>query len=148
MSGLIPFNRRSMNLMNLGFNDLSNALDDFFTDGFLFRQGVCRDTFKIDVSENEKEYTVEAELPGINKDDIRLDLEDGQLSISINKEESNEESDKKYIHRERRYCSMRRSVLLADAANEGVNAKLNDGILNIVIPKAQKVDTSIKIDIE
>ncbi len=134
--------------MNSGFSDLSNVLDDFFTDGFLFRQGACRDTFKIDVSENEKEYTVEAELPGINKDDIRLDFADGQLSISINKEENNEESNKNYIHRERRYCSMRRSVLLADAADEGVNAKLNDGILNIVIPKAQKKDSSIQIDIE
>ena len=106
------------------------------------------DTFKIDIQDNENEYIVEAELPGVEKDEINLSLEDGKLNISFSKEESIDESDKNYIHKERQFSAMSRNVYLADADPEGINAKLNNGVLSVTIAKKVKPDTSISIDIE
>jgi len=106
------------------------------------------DTFKIDVQEENGQYIVEAELPGIQKNDVNLSLDDGRLTISVNKEENIEQKNKNYIHKERRYSSMSRSIYLADADAQGVKAKLENGVLTINVPKIQKSDTSIKIDID
>lgn len=67
MAGLVPFNRRNNDLMSTGFEDFHNMLDDFFTNSWPLRRSLAGDTFKIDIQDNEKEYVVEAELPGIQK---------------------------------------------------------------------------------
>jgi HSP20 family protein len=148
MAGLIPYNRKKSDLMNTGFNDFQNMLDDFFADSWPFRRSLLGDTFKIDVQDNANEYVVEAELPGIQKKEIGLSLDDGKLRISVNKVENVDDKTKNYIHRERRYTSMVRSLALADSDAEGISAKLEEGVLTIVIPKKAKPDTSVNIDIE
>ncbi len=149
MAGLVPFNRRRRDLMSPGLDDFQNMLDDFFTGDWTKPRRLMQDTFKIDVKEDDKEYTVEAELPGVNKEDVNLSIEDGRLCISVNKEEVKEDRDEKnYIHRERRYTSMQRNVFLADAADEGIKAKLNDGVLEITVPKKVEEDKSKAIEIE
>jgi HSP20 family protein len=55
---------------------------------------------------------------------------------------------KNYIHRERRFSSMSRSIMLTDADNKGVKAKLEEGVLHISVPKKAKPDNTIVIDIE
>ena len=77
--------------MSTGFEDFHNMLDDFFTNSWPLRRSLAGDTFKIDVQDNEKEYVVEAELPGIQKNDVNVSLEEGRLSISVNKQEVKEE---------------------------------------------------------
>ncbi len=149
MAGLVPFNRRRKDLMNTGFDDFYNMLDDFFAEDWARPRSLMKDTFKIDVKEDEKEYMVEAELPGITKEDVNLSIEDGRLCISVNKEEVKEDRDEKnYIHRERRYTSMQRNVFLAEAADEGIKAKLEDGVLTIIVPKKVEEDKSKAIEIE
>ena len=148
MEGLIPFNRRKNDLMNAGFEEFQNMLDDFFADTWPVRRSLAADTFKIDVQENNNEYIVEAEIPGVQKNEVNLSLDDGRLKISVDKEENNEEKDKNYIHRERRYCSMSRSIYLSDSDSDGIKAKLDDGILKIIVPKKKKPDTSRIIEIE
>lgn len=147
MAGLIPFNRKN-DLMTTGFGDLQNMLDDFFADSWPMRRSLAGDTFKLDVQDNENEYIVEAELPGIGKEHINLSLVDGKLCISVNKEEVQEDKDKNYIHRERRYSSMARNIFLQDADAEGIKAKLNDGVLTISVPKKTIEDRSKMIEIE
>ncbi len=142
MSGLIPFNSRN-GLLNFG-----NMLDDFFTENWLPSRSLLRDTFKIDVEENGQEFLIHAELPGIAKDEINLDLNDGRLTISVNRTEDVNEEKKNYIHRERRVSSMSRSVYLADAAAENIGAKLDNGVLTITVPKRVKQNGSTKIEIE
>ena len=85
MSGLVPFNRRGNNLARtgLGFDDFYNMLDDFFSDGMMPSRNLLRDTFKIDIVETENEYRVEAELPGVQKNEIGLNVEDDNLCISV-----------------------------------------------------------------
>ena len=148
MAGLVPFNRRNSDLLRTGFDDFQNMLDDFFSNDFSFRRSLAGDTFKLDVQDNEKEYVVEAELPGIDKDDITLSLEEGRLQIAIKKEERVEENNKNYIHRERRYSSMCRNIFLADSDPGNIKAKLDNGLLTITVSKKPKTDNSIKIDID
>lgn len=148
MSGLIPFNRKQNDLMNIGFDDFSNMLDDFFTGSWPIQRSLAGDTFKIDIQDNDTEYTIEAELPGVKKEDVEITLNDGRLNISVKKEEVSENKSKKYIHRERKYAQMSRSILLADADDEGIKAKLEEGVLTIQVPKKQHEDTSKRIMIE
>jgi HSP20 family protein len=123
-------------------------LDDFFNDTWSPRRSLMYDTFKLDVQENDKEYCIEAELPGVKKEEINLELNEGRLTISINREESIDEEKKNYIHKERRFSSMQRSIYLADAKGDGVKAKLEEGVLNITVPKQEKLDSTVKINIE
>lgn len=148
MAGLIPFNRKQNDLMNIGFDDFSNMLDDFFTGSWPIQRSLAGDTFKIDIQDNDTEYTIEAELPGVKKEDVEITLNDGRLNLSVKKEEVSENKNKKYIHRERKYAQMSRSILLADADDEGIKAKLEEGVLTIQVPKKQHEDTSKRIMIE
>lgn len=148
MAGLIPFNRKQNDLMNIGFDDFSNMLDDFFTGSWPIQRSLAGDTFKIDIQDNDTEYTIEAELPGVKKEDVEITLNDGRLNISVKKEEVSENKSKKYIHRERKYAQMSRSILLADADDEDIKAKLEEGVLTIQVPKKQHEDTSKRIMIE
>lgn len=147
MTGLVPFNRRNTGLLSTGFEDFYNMLDDFF-DSWSPRRSLERDTFKINVQQNESEYLIEAELPGVKKDEIDVDLNEGRLTISVKREEKINEEKKNYIHRESRFASMSRSIYLADAESNGIKAKLDNGILNITVPRQEKAVKSKKIEIE
>ena len=140
MAGLVPFNR-NRGLKPTGFQDFYNMLDDFF-DTWPSR------TFKIDVKDSETDYTIEAELPGVKKDEVEISLEDGKLAIAVKREEKTDEQSENYIHKETRTCSMQRSVYLADAKSEGVKAKLEDGVLKVTVPKEQKTENVHRIEIE
>lgn len=150
MPGLIPFNRRSTNLMRTGagFEDFYNVLDDFFSEGSTPGRNLLRDTFKIDIVEKENEYALEAELPGVRKDEISLDIEDDNLCVTVNRSEEANKNGANYIHRERRAASMSRRIRLTDADLDAITAKLEDGVLTVTIPKDVKTIKSRKIEIE
>lgn len=148
MAGLIPFNRKKNDVLSTDLDDFHSVLDDFFSDAWPMRRNLQSDTFKVDVQEEDKEYIVHAEVPGVKKDEIRLSLNEGRLGISIMREEEKEEKKKNFIHRERRMSSMERNIFLKEADNEGIKAKLEEGVLKIVIPKRKTVDQSKRIEIE
>lgn len=148
MTSLIPFNRRRNDLLGSGFEEFQNMLDDFFTDSWSPRRNLLMDSFKIDVQDNEGEYLVEAEVPGVQKNEIQLSLVEGKLKIAIQKEEVKEEEKKNYVHKERRVSSAQRTVILSDADPEGISAKLEDGVLRINLKKKSKIQTSHLIEIE
>ncbi|HCU08417.1 MAG TPA: heat-shock protein Hsp20 [Clostridiales bacterium] len=149
MTGLIPFNKGRRELMPQTSSDsFYNMLDDFFSSDWPFRRNLSYDTFKVDVMDEEKSYVVEAELPGVDKKDINVQLNEGKLQISVSREEAKEETDKRYIHRERRYTSMSRSVYLEDAQDENISAKLENGVLRIVVPKEEKTLHSTVVNVE
>ncbi|MCL2751853.1 MAG: Hsp20/alpha crystallin family protein [Firmicutes bacterium] len=149
MAGLVPFNRKNNELArtDTGFEDFYNMLDDFFNDGFMPSRNLLKDTFKIDIQEKDKEYLVEAELPGIKKEDINISVDDENLCISANRVEESTKDGKSYIHRGRRATSMSRRVRLAGAKLDEIKAKLEEGILSVTIPKNTKA-ASRKINIE
>ncbi|NLE26632.1 MAG: Hsp20/alpha crystallin family protein [Clostridiaceae bacterium] len=151
MAGLVPFNRRNSSLARsgTGFEDFYNMLDDFFSDSWISPgRSLLRDTFKIDIQETDSEYRIEAELPGIKKEEIDLGIEEDNLCISVNRDEEINKDGTNYIHRERRSSSMSRRVRLVNAKLEETKAKLEEGILTVTIPKNEKANSSLKIDID
>ncbi len=128
------------------FFDFYNTLEDFFSD-ITPSTFLSDKSFKIDVRENDKEYMIDAELPGVKKEGIDIKLEDGILTIAVQQQENNEEAQENYIHRERKYGLMQRSFKLPHAAGEGAAADFEGGLLQITIPKEQKPDQSTKIQI-
>lgn len=148
MAGLIPFNKNKISLGKTGFQDFYNMLDDFFKDTWPPQRNLLNDTFKIDIQEKETEYSIEAELPGVKKEEITIELKDGRLSILVDREEKIEEEKKNYIHKERHYSSMQRSIYLENAQADDVKAKLDGGVLSITVPKIEKIENKAKIEIE
>ncbi len=149
MAGLVPFNKKNKEIStNTGFEDFYNVLDDYFSNDWPFKRTLTHDTFKVDVEDNGNEYLIEAEVPGIDKKDINVELNDGKLMISITRDENSESKKKNFIHRERRYSSMSRSIYLEDAKPDGIKAKLENGLLKVVVPKEEKPNNSITIDVE
>ncbi len=148
MAGLVPFNSRKNDLANTGYGGFYNMLDDFFAEGWPFTRSLIGDTFKLDVREDEKAYYVEAELPGVKKEEIGVVIDDGRLHISVERSEQTEDKQKNYIHKERRYSSMQRNVYLADADAQSIKAKLDNGVLSITLSKKARESTSKHIEIE
>ncbi|MDR1674364.1 MAG: Hsp20/alpha crystallin family protein [Oscillospiraceae bacterium] len=150
MTGLIPFNRRNLGPARVGtnFEDFYNVLDDFFSDSFMPSRNLLRDTFKIDIEEKDGEFLIEAELPGIKKEEIDLNIEDENLCITVSRTDESGSEEKAYIHRERRTSSMSRRIRLAGADLSEIKAKLDNGILTLTVPKQVKQDSVRKIVIE
>lgn len=136
MFGMVPFNKKSEMAKRGDFFDLRNMLSEFFDwEHPIYGDG--RASFKADIKENEKEYTVEAELPGVDKKDINLNLRDDMLTIEVKKEEKIEQQKESYIMKERKYGMMARSFYVDNVDNEKVMAKYENGILCITLPKAE-----------
>jgi HSP20 family protein len=122
-------------------------MDDFFNDAWPFGRNLVNDTFKVDVQETDGAYTIEADLPGIRKEEIHLSLDEGRLTIRVERNESVDEEKEHYVHRERRHTSMQRSLYMADAGEEDVGANLTDGVLKITVPKKAKPARAKDIEI-
>ena len=113
-------------------NTLLDDFNNFFKGSFLSKD------MKTDIEENEKEYLVTVDVPGLDKNNISVDFDDNTLTIEINQENEKDNSDKSYIRKERSSFSMSRSYYLENGTEEGIKAKLDNGVLNIVIPKTNK----------
>ena len=90
----------------------------------------------VDIEEDDREYVLKAELPGMKKEDVKLKVEGGTLSISG---ERKQEKDKKHDRVERSYGAFVRSFTLPEAVlTEKVSAEFKDGILMVHVPKDEK----------
>jgi len=93
----------------------------------------------VDISEDDKEYVVKAELPEMKKEEIKINVLDDVLSISGERKYEKEEKGKKYHRVERAYGSFMRSFTLPeDADGSKVSAEYKDGVLNVRLPKSEK----------
>lgn len=145
--------RRSSELMRpVGFADLFEDLwrmpspwrGEFFKP-FLGEGGYP----SVNVSENEKEIVVTAELPGLEAKDVKVSLEDDTLLLSGEKKFEDEEKKDNYQRIERSYGMFSRSVpLLAKVERKGISARFDKGVLTITLPKAEPGQSSRTIPIE
>ena len=104
--------------------------------------------FKMDVEDAGTSYVVTAELPGVNKDEIDVELNEGRLSISVDKRETEEHKAKNFLHKETHEWSSSRGVYLKDAATAGLTAKLDGGVLTITVPKQEEKVNGTKVTID
>ena len=128
MYSMIPFGRMSSD-WNDFFNDVERTM--FPT---THRQVPA---FRTDIRDQGDHYLLEADLPGFNKEDIDLHLQDGVLTITAKhqQEESHEGEGGKYICRERRTGSFARSFDVSGIREEAISASYDNGVLKLVLPK-------------
>jgi HSP20 family protein len=100
-----------------------------------------------DISETDKAYLFSIDMPGFNKEDISITVEDGYLSVSANKSEVKEDNNNGYIYRERRTGSCSRNFYIGAVNEDSITAKYENGILNITVPKSDKADNVKRIKI-
>ncbi len=119
----------------------SYALDSYFDEIFpslgtgFFTKGSYP---KVDISENDKNLEIVAEIPGLNKDQVKVELNNGILSISGEKKEEVEDKKKNYVHKELKHSSFYRSFSVGDNVNEeNIDAKFENGVLTITLPKTE-----------
>ena len=122
---------------NLGFSLFDNMFDDMFRDPFFTSSNTTK-LMKTDIQEKDDKYILDMDLPGYDKEDIKAQLKDGYLTITTQKNTSNEDKDEKgnYIRRER-YCGKcSRSFYVGDSIKEeDIKANFNNGILQLSFPK-------------
>lgn len=98
---------------------------------------------RVDITETDKAFTIKAELPDVRKEDIKVNVENGELCLSGERKQEKEEKGKKFHRIERHYGSFMRSFTLpanVDASN--VKAEFKDGMLNLTLPKTAKTKAS------
>lgn len=103
-------------------------------------------SMKTDVKETDDSYELDVELPGYKKEDISVQLNDGNLTISAEtKNENNDEKKDRYIRKERYYGKVSRSFYVGDAlTEEDIKGKFEDGILKLTVPKKEKEQETAK----
>ena len=122
----------------------------FFDDDFddFFKPVMRRIDVKCDIYEENDEYHIEMDIPGYDKKDINIEVKDGYLTIKASKETEDKEETKNYIRRERVVGSFTKSFALGDVDTDKIDAKFENGILNITIPKQEVVDNTKTIEIK
>lgn len=125
---------------------MDRLFDDFAGDyQWPFANGRGTKMPTIDVSETEKELTVEAELPGVDEKDIDVTLTDNLLTIKGEKKQEKDDKKKDYHLTERSYGSFSRSMTLPfDADPAMIKAAFKDGVLTITLPKPAEVKAKVK----
>jgi HSP20 family protein len=124
----------------LELEDVQNRLSRFF------RRPNGRDEITLadwmplaDITEDDKEYIIKAELPDVKKEDVKVSVENGVLTISGERKFEKEEKKKKYHRVERAYGSFMRSFSLPDQADASkVKAEFRNGMLTVHVPKSEK----------
>ena len=112
--------------------------DDFFRDDFFSHKDKMNfQLMKTDIQEDENKYLLEVDLPGYNKEDIKIDVTDGYLTIHAKTtDEVNEEEKGKYVRRERFMGECTRSFYVGDDTKEDeIKASFKNGILKLEVPK-------------
>ena len=118
----------------------SNLIDRFFSDS-LARSGGSSYSFvpKVDILETEAAYEINVAVPGLNKEDFKIDLNDNFLTISGERKFSKEKKENNVHVVETQYGNFSRSFSLPENVDASkINAKYNNGILEIVVPKDEK----------
>jgi len=135
MFDLTPFRKRK-ELAETLFN--TELFKDILGGDLLNELGM---NIRADIKENDNEYIVEAELPGINKEEIVVEFKEDVLTISAQKQKDLDEEKENFVRRERRRGKISRSFYVQNIHSEGITADYKDGVLKIVLPKIQDSGT-------
>ena len=119
-------------------------LDDVFES---LMEGTKAD-MKCDINEKDGVYHIEADIPGIDKKDISIEHNNGYITIKATKEKNEETENKNVIRQERFYGAMERKFYVGDVDEENINAKFDNGVLKISIPKIDKEKSKKIIEIK
>lgn len=132
-------------------HDMDRLFDEFRSEWetmFLPPKHLTEDLVRqplIDVADNGKEYIIKAELPGIEKDDLDIQVTENSIEISAETKKEEKEDREGYVRRERRYSSFYRNIPLPDSIlTDKADAELKDGVLKVKLPKSQPEEKKTK----
>lgn len=143
MFDMMPFERRNHLAYN-PFRELENCEKSFFGD--------MSSGFNTDIKDKGDHYELEADLPGMKKEEIAVDIDGDYLTISAQRNTETEEKDDKnsYVRRERSYGSFSRSFNISNIKSEEISGCYENGVLKLTLPKKNPttVPTSRRLDIQ
>ena len=127
----------------------SHLVDRFFNES-TGRSGGSAYSFvpKVDIIENEKAFEINVAVPGMSKDDFQIDLKENRLSVSGERKFTKGQDEKHFRSIETHYGAFRREFVLPENVDgENIQARYNNGILELVVPKDEKklLKTTIKV---
>ena len=143
MFDMMPFERRNSMARFDPFRELENFEKSFFGD---FSGG-----FRTDIKDKGDHFELEADLPGVKKEDIAVDIDGDCLTISAQRDSQREEKNdqEQYVRRERSYGSYSRSFDISNVKSEEISGSYENGVLKLVLPKRSPTgSTSRRLDIQ
>ena len=143
MFDMMPFERRNSMARFDPFRELDNFEKSFFGD---FGGG-----FRTDIKDKGDHFELEADLPGVKKEDIAVDIDGDCLTISAQRDSQREEKNEQeqYVRRERSYGSYSRSFDISNVKSEEISGSYENGVLKLVLPKRSPTgSTSRRLDIQ
>jgi HSP20 family protein len=118
--------------------------DDLFRDFWMWP--MTSYGFKVDIKEDRDHYLLQAELPGMDKSNITLELDGDYLTIGVRSDETvSQEEENRYIRRERRMMSCERQFYVGDVSPEDIQARYRNGMLEVKIPKTDQQGSGRRI---
>ena len=151
----IRVNREGMPVCYMGpsvmFEEMERFLNERPRDRPWF-PGMMRPSHRVpavDVREEEDRYVISAELPGMTKEDVSIEVGDGALDITAKKDREMEEKGEGYLRRERGAMYFhRRLTLPEDVDAQTIEAKLTDGVLEVRLPKVERGSERKKVEVQ
>ncbi len=134
---VIPFWRQGLTDLDRIFDNMRRDFERSFSSlPVLAIPPLVVSTLSCDVADEGDRYVINADMPGVSKEEIKLDVSDSTLEISAEHKEREEEKKKNYVRKERKYLSYHRTLPLPEKVDSSkAKAKLNNGILTIEVPK-------------
>ncbi len=122
------------------FAVIDRVFDDVFRDTMPAFNTTFTPTMRVDISEDEKNIYIEAEMAGLKKEDVKVSIEDNVLTIRGERKQESEEKKKNYHRVERVYGSFSRAFTLGENIDkDNIEAKYEDGVLHLTLPKVEPV---------
>ena len=123
---------------------LNRHFDNFYPE-YGYQEDMDKLSMPVEITDKEKEYDIRAELPGVKKEDLNIDVEKNYITISAKKEEETVENEKHYKKSEFKYGEFSRSVYLPQEIDiDKTDAKLEHGVLKIQAPKKNERNDSVR----
>ena len=136
MFSMIPYKTNRNLIANGLFDDFAN---DFFRPFFEGGMTRANPQMRVDVREEDDKFVLEADMPGVSKDDLKVEVRDGVLTIAAEYKQESEDKgdDDRYVYRERRCGSVSRAFNVEGIREEDITAEFRDGVLKLTLPKKE-----------
>jgi len=137
MFEVIPY-KNNNRLMSRNSDDFSQLFNNFFNDDFSVPSNSIDGGFKVDLKENDNEYIIQADLPGVKKEAINIEYNNNYITISTKVDDSVEEKEDTYVRRERHFGEFKRSLYIDNIDADKIDASFSNGVLDVKLPKLNK----------
>jgi len=146
MLEMTPFRKGNNNIAR-GDDYFNQFFRNFFGDNFAGFMDMHQNPFRVDIRESNEAYFIEAELPGVKKEDINVEYNNNYLTLSAKREDKATNIEGNFVKRERHFGELKRSFYVDDIDENKIEASFKEGILRVVLYKQSKGTHGKRIDI-